>query len=216
MIDKKVIEEIVVNILKKEGITSKGAKPTLLVICSEDPEENTLEILRQHWRITILDPANDEVPFGTNQAVFLDVNQDLLVKGALGIADTKESLFFSKLVMQESKIQFVPSAALNWLLHSSDGYPSNSSYKDLLSNYCEILRGFGVSFLSIEEIVPEEVPTTFYAQKNIPNYEGKLLTQDVVKTWQKKEIYITKKTIVTPLARDVARELKIEIHKSES
>lgn len=198
MIDGAMIEEIVIEILKKlRG--EHDEKPNLLVInFSEDAHINWL---KKQWNVIEMNSKFHELPLDVQDAVFLNVTQDFLVKGALGIADTPESKILCHLIMQGFRIRFIPSLDLEWILDFDVKKVANSAYVSHLANYKKILESFGVQIIPLAELVP-----TGSVSKDQITFHGKLLKQSDVETIKDEKIVIHKSTIVTPLGRDAARE----------
>lgn len=216
MIDKSTIEKIVIEILKNKGITSRDVKPTLLVICSNEPETKILESLQYHWEPILVNPDKDELPYAGEQAIFLNVDQDLLVKSALGMTDTNKALMFSKLMMQGTTLHFDLDAVLRGLIDEKGVGWVNPEYKKQMKQYYEKIKKYGVSFSKVEDIRPKNTPYSSYNQGDMRLYNEKLLTQGVIDSWSEDEILVSNHTIITPLARDTARERKITIKRNES
>ncbi|MCA0988654.1 hypothetical protein [Guptibacillus algicola] len=216
MIDRTTIEKIVVDILKEQGFTSRGAKPTLLVICSKEPEAKTLATLQDYWEPIVINPNTDDLPSKVEEAVFLNVDQDLLVKSAIGITDTNMSFTFSELMMKGSRIYFELDTLLDRFINDSNVGTVTSYYREQLKQYYEKVVKYGVSFTKLEEIKPMNSPYHSPAHEDMRRYSEKLLTQSIIESWDNEEIIISNDTIVTPMARDAARERSILIRKQES
>ncbi|PWA13018.1 hypothetical protein DCC39_02485 [Pueribacillus theae] len=199
MIERKLIEQIVTAVLEK--LDENDKKKNLFVVNAR--EQKSIEILEKQWNIIQMS-APVTIPEKTKEAVFLHVSQDLLVKAALGMTDTDESQLFSLFMNRGISITFIPSEELVWLLDSGVQKEMNQNYAAHLVNYKQMLEKFGVQFLSLSEFASTSRSVT-------RRYEKKLLTEKDVIESKSNEIFIGKKTIVTPLARDSARELAKKI-----
>ncbi|WP_349410003.1 hypothetical protein [Pseudalkalibacillus sp. SCS-8] len=214
MLDKQLIEQIVLEVLDRNGFRSGDGKPSLLVVSATDSEDDVHEMLNEHWHTICFQPT-EEIPAGVKDAVFVEVGQDLLVKGAIGLTDTEESALFSKLMLAEVDVRFVLSQELEWMLTGSKEHVS--PYARMLYEHYEKLQSFGVSFTNeTSTIKPEVHSTQTNGGKHGPYFDEKLLTQTMLEKWNEHEIHISDQTIVTPLARDTARERNIEIITIES
>ncbi|MEK3935410.1 hypothetical protein MKY41_08810 [Sporosarcina sp. FSL W7-1349] len=200
MIDPKLIEEIVGNVIKQLGVTPSisevSAKPLLLV---HNAERETISRLEEKWEI-ISEPVAK-----VQDAVMLEVSQNVLVKGALGLTDDPDSELLSELLLQGKQVTLIPMAKLEWLV-SSDG--GQSPYHRHLLTYKEKLESFGVRFTTLEAFIRD-------GEKVEPPSLDKLLTEQGVRDCADDTIRIGKATIVTPLARDTARELGKTISRAE-
>lgn len=145
MIDPKLIEEIVGNVIKQLGVTPSisevSAKPLLLV---HNAERETISRLEEKWEI-ISEPVAK-----VQDAVMLEVSQNVLVKGALGLTDDPDSELLSELLLQGKQVTLIPMAKLEWLV-SSDG--GQSPYHRHLLTYKEKLESFGVRFTTLEAFI---------------------------------------------------------------
>ncbi|WP_028783832.1 hypothetical protein [Thalassobacillus devorans] len=212
MIDRQMVEEIVVEVLKRHMGEVEGGKPKLSVISAAAVDEQTIKVLERHWKPVVMDPSDNDVQENADQAVFLQVDQDLLVKSATGITDTDESRLFAELMLQGSDIHFVLHDKLRWIASNSEKAPNiNARYKEMLIGYYEKLLDYGVSFTEVDQL----------GQGKIENrddwiFKEKLLTQTILEKWQDRVIHVSTHTIVTPLARDTARERNIKIIEYEA
>lgn len=198
MINRQVVENIVAEVLEKLE-QERARKRMLLVVNAQD--ENFLKQLEKRWKPVIISSPTD-IPEKCEDAVFLYVSQDLLAKSVLGITDTDESQLFSYLMMTGKRIAFIPSDRLGWLLAGEMKKGVNQHYIGLLLAYKKRLETFGVQFLSISELL-----AAGSNDDDMNLFQNKLLTaKDVIHSTSNK-ISVAKTTIITPLARDSAREL---------
>ena len=198
MINRDIVEQIVFEVLKRLESSPLNEKPKLLVI---NPEEGPImKKLERQW--TIIKPSSNltEIPV---DVLFFNVNQDLLVKAALGITDTPESELFSDVMIRGCKVTFILSEQLEWLLTKERNETANIEYVNHILKYKEKIESFGVNLKVEPTLSLDKGPTKLES----PTFQGKLLTQRDVQSYKEENIVIEKSTIVTPLARDSAREL---------
>ncbi|MGG1658023.1 hypothetical protein [Brevibacillus sp. NRS-1366] len=196
MIDRTEIEAVVREILQKLKLES-SIRPNLVVLNAATDFE--VEQLEQHWNVISMPPTSNNFPANVQDAVFLNVTQDLLVKGALGIVDTPECKMLSQLLLKGVRISFIPSVDLEWILDFTGKEVANSAYGNHLASYKKMLEGFGVQVIPLVKLVPK-------ASHDRITFHGKLVTQREIEHIKDEKIWIHKSTIVTPLARDAARE----------
>lgn len=196
MMDYATIEAIVREILRKWEPESAN-RPDLLVLNAS--ADGRLDQLEKHWNLIKLPLTPTPIPENVRDAVFLDATQDLLVKGALGIADTPESQMLSTLLLRGLRITLIPSAELEWMLDVSADKAANPAYAHHLGSYKKTLEGFGVRIAPLAALAAS-------ASRERITFRGKLLTQRDIEQIKEEKIWIRKTTIVTPLARDAARE----------
>ena len=215
VIDRTIVEQIVHEVMNKLERTSMGnssEKPPLLVIHSgENPQ---VEALKRYWHVIKFSSSTEDIPKNVRFAAFINVSQDLIVKGALGFTDTPDSKLLSRLLMEGLHIFFIPSDELEWVLCNDQKEAPNPAYVNHLLRYKSVLADFGVSLLSLNECVPSSFDSIVNkASMNVRSiFDGKLLTENDVKNSQGDIVFIRKATIVTPLARDMARKLGKNIH----
>jgi hypothetical protein len=218
MIDRSMIETIVLEViraLENDGETDASpAKPKLLI--AGDASwifENTLEKLKQNWDLNFAREPKIEECESIEHIIFFRASQDLIAKGALGIADTPESILLAHCLLTGKNATIVPEPTLEEHLLAKKGKSSGSKYIQKLLYYVEELNSFGVKVESIDDFAnrgkgsqkaepfPKVKPASVIAGKK------KLLTQRDVQDTKTDQIFVCKNTIITPSARDAAREL---------
>jgi hypothetical protein len=142
------------------------------------------------------------------KVVFLEASQDLIVKGALGICDTPESELLAACILEYVPVTLIPKRYMFNILNGNQ--KSNQEYVSQLLDYKERLLKYGVSFNTLEGFAGYE---EIIADK--PEAK-KLVTQRDVQDSKSDQIFVDKYTIITPLARDTARELGKSITVMES
>lgn len=210
MYDKQLIEEIVAEILKKKKVLREKNKPVLHVIHAGGHKDELIEKLESSWDLEWVDPTSIDGSESISQAIFPHVDQDLFVKSALGITDTPKSDSFAKLVRNGVAIHFMLDRSMEWIHTQPEKVPA--PYLSKMREYEKELRSYHVSILK-----PYEVPPPPNKKSDSPFYfNGKLLNQEEINKWPYSDIHISQKTIITPLARDTARDDNISITIEES
>ncbi|MCM3707527.1 MULTISPECIES: hypothetical protein [Cytobacillus] len=208
MIDRQLIEQIVEEVVK----SLTGAKPapntamkhTILTVGDLDRiDPAILQALEKDWNVLPYDVTEEVQLHTVMKVVFLDASQDLLVKGALGICDTPETELLSACIIDYVPVTLIPKPNLYNIL--SGEKKTNGDYFSSLMEYKEKLLKFGVEISSLVEFAsPKPIKA---AQPELK----KLITQRDVQECNTNEILADKQTIITPLARDTARELEKSI-----
>jgi hypothetical protein len=211
MIDQMTVERIVAEVLKAINISVEPRepaelKPNLVVVkIGSDIDPLKLNLLEAKWNLHLFEFIDDQLPRSKEKVVFLDVSQDLLVKGALGLNDSPESFLLSKLILANVPVIFIPDLPLQKLLEE-DGEMMNQEYKALFLKYKEALIRFGVEIVRLEEFL--QISDMKKNESSNPvSFHSKALTQRDIQLFSGNKITINKKTIVTPLARDAAKEM---------
>ncbi|WP_436376733.1 hypothetical protein [Cytobacillus sp. BC1816] len=204
MIDRHVIEQIVEEVVKnllgaKSASNSKAKHNILAVGDLGKVDKNLLEVLEENWNVLPYDFREEAELHTVMRVIFLDASQDLFVKGALGICDTPESELLSACIIDYVPVTLIPKTKLYKILNGEK--KTNGEYFSSLMEYKEKLLKFGVEINSLEDFA---VPKPIKADQ--PDSK-KLITQRDVQECKMNEILADKQTIITPLARDTAREL---------
>ena len=218
MIDRNMVETIVLEVIRAlEGERENEVTPVQpkLLIAGDASWifENTLEKLKQNWDLNFAREPKIEDCESVEHIIFFRSSQDLIAKGALGIADTPESILLAHCLLTGKKGTIVPEPILEEHLLAKKGPSSGSKYIQKLLNYVEDLNSFGVKVESIDDFASrgkssqkaEPIPQLQPASSNAG--KKNLLTQRDVQDTKTEQIYVCKNTIITPSARDAAREL---------
>ncbi|MEH7114750.1 hypothetical protein V7124_20690 [Neobacillus niacini] len=215
MIHQHEIEKIVREVLRLIDFEKQHKKPKLLVLHHESEKSlQQIERLKRNWDIKQIPYSCHEIPSDFHHAVFLEVGQDLLVKAALGLADSPESILFSKLMYRDYRIDFIPCDDLSWIIEPEKNSNSENMYVRKLLQYKFQLLEYGVHFYPLSSINPNENISISAPSATIQGshtFHDKLITKEIVEKWKIKSIHIHPKTIITPLARDIAKEKGISI-----
>lgn len=204
MIDRhmieQIVEEVVKNLLGATSAPNPKMKHNMLAVGDLNRiDPALLEVLEANWNILPYDSSENPQLHTVMKVIFLDASQDLFVKGALGICDTPESELLSACIIDYVPVTLIPKTNLYKILNGEK--ETNGEYFSSLMEYKEKLLKFGVEINSLED---------FAAPKPINSDQPdakKLITQRDVQECKMNEIFADKQTIITPLARDTAREL---------
>lgn len=205
-----LIEQIVVEVLKRLDKSDKqhlSVKPKLLIV-KESAAIDPIQIkkLETSWTLIYSDEQKENLPKDIQGILFAEANQDLLVKGALGMTDTLESYLLAEALLEGISVSLIPSVTLgNVLLSSNQRKPVNNKYAAHLIAYKNTLESFGVKIQSFERFLQLGL------NRRSLSFTEQVLTQRHVKLAEEEKITVSPKTIITPLARDTARELGKEI-----
>lgn len=198
MIDRQTIEQIVLQVLRTLHL------PPLYVLHAPDVAD--LGRLAERWNV--VDIADDAtVPEGGREAAFLGVTQDVFVKAALGLADDPAAKRISQLLRRGVRVYLVPDSEFDWILDLDAKDHPNPEYAALFAGYKRNLERFGARVVPWRALLAER---SDHAEGKTPRsavVHRKLLTEQDVRQCTEDVIYIRPSTIVTPLARDAAREL---------
>jgi hypothetical protein len=205
-----LIEQIVVEVLKRLDKSDKqhlNVKPKLLIVkeaAAIDPIQ--IKKLETSWTLVYSDDQKENLPKDIQGILFAEAKQDLLVKGALGITDTLESYLLAEALLEGISVSLIPSVTLgNVLLSSNQKKRVNNKYAAHLIAYKNTLESFGVKIQSFERFLQSGL------NRHSLSFTERVLTQRHVKLVEEEKITVSPKTIITPLARDTARELGKEI-----
>ncbi|MDG0032468.1 hypothetical protein MMB68_23220 [Priestia sp. Y58] len=205
-----LIEQIVVEVLKRLDKSDKqplNVKPKLLIV-KESAEIDPIQIkkLETSWTLVYGDDQKENLPKDIQGILFAEAKQDLLVKGALGMTDTLESYLLAEALLEGISVSLIPSVTLgSVLLSSNQKKPVNNKYAAHLIAYKNTLESFGVKIQSFERFLQSGL------NRHSLSFTERVLTQRHVKLVEEEKITVSPKTIITPLARDTARELGKEI-----
>ncbi|MGN7480723.1 hypothetical protein ACTHPB_04220 [Priestia megaterium] len=205
-----LIEQIVVEVLKRLDKSDKQqlhVKPKLLIV-KESAASDPIQIkkLETSWTLVYGDDQKENLPKDIQGILFAEAKQDLLVKGALGITDTLESYLLAEALLEGISVSLIPSVTLgNVLLSNNQKKRVNNKYAAHLIAYKNTLESFGVKIQSFERFLQSGL------NRHSLSFTERVLTQRHVKLVEEEKITVSPKTIITPLARDTARELGKEI-----
>ncbi|MEC1721755.1 hypothetical protein [Schinkia azotoformans] len=211
MIDSKLIEDIVKQVITKLETNGNNTKSNLLVISKPGQDmEQVLSRLKQDWNIVLAEKIEGNVFSSFDQAMFLNIDQDTIVRVALGLADSPNSKLFVQLIMNEIPITFIPDASLRQLLEGDEKNHHYSSYIKKLRDYKGTIEKFGVTFKSLEELKLCNCSTIKKLNEQSKSSKTLISLEDIMHL-AGNQLVVQQGTIITPLAKDKARELGIQI-----
>ncbi|WP_236694002.1 hypothetical protein [Sporosarcina globispora] len=197
---EQIVEEVVNKLLSAQSAPNSKTKHNLLAVGDlERVDTHLLKLLEENWNVLPYDFSEDAELHTVMKVIFLDAPQDLFVKGALGICDTPESELLSACIIDYVPVTLIPKNNLYKILIGEK--KTNGEYFSSLMEYREKLLKFGVEINSIEDFA---APKPINSEKPVTK---RLITHRDVQECKMNEILVDKQTIITPLARDTAREL---------
>lgn len=203
MMDSKMIESIVKEVISQLEGSGQCVKPKLLVVSKDEDIEGEINELLNDWEIVRVHDQSKISFKDIQQALFLNVHQDALVRMATGFTDTFVSKLFADLIYHEMPITMTLESSLQKLFEGNQKTHRYANYIKKIVAFKETVEGFGVTFQSLQ---------TLKASKNQESQAvKKLITQEDVENLVGKRLIVKPRTIITPLAKDKARELGIEI-----
>ena len=243
MIDRNLVESIVIEViraLEKEQVAEQASVlPKLLIIGDASwISEDTLKKLKRNWEISYSRESKAKECESADHFFFFNASQDFIVKGALGMADTEDTILLSHCLLAGKKVTISPEEGLAGYVKQKVGQSNN--YVKQLKKYMEQLVEFGVEIEAIEDFsLRNQLSMKGAKLKAVSHGNGfagktstgildarsqgiiehaststisgikkkKLLTQRDVQDCQSTEIIVCKSTIITPSARDAAKEL---------
>lgn len=209
----RLIEEIA-----REVISRLTQQSRLLVVTPQgDQSPDTalaLAVLKQSWAVELFNPQSNPSDLSLyNTICFLGMDQDFLVKSALGLADSAETKLMAKALQEGRWVWVIVEAGLNWLL-SSPEQPSSieekaSRYRVFLMDYVERLKTFGVRMGTLADLYRVKPPGE--GARQTAYFNQPLLTRQTVEQAAVSTLIVSPKTVVTPLAKDLAKARGITI-----
>jgi|SRR5699024_418435 len=215
--DEQTIEKVVEKVMRKlehcdSFFENKDSKPTFLIVKNQSTNCYIIKHLKRKANVIELTNEEEEIPKIVEKVLFLDATQDLFVKGALGITDTKEAYILSNAIRLGLSVKMIPSESFEWV-HYISNKKKTSSYDKMFIQYMDSLNNFGVQVIDYKNLLKlESVHFINGDNKYSDHINEKLLTKDIVERIQTNKINISESTLVTPLARDTAKELQKEIY----
>lgn len=208
---EQIVREVVAQLTVEEGNQQFDDKPILLVV--GDPsfiDSEKAKQLQKSWKVVNYD-QQDKLPLNQRTHVlFLHATQDLLAKGALGLCDTPESELLSRCLIESVQVSIIPTVFLQEHLDCQN--PKNKVYLSQLQGYKETLRQFGANVETLDRFIEKvcEIPVSNKGEA-LKIHKKKLITRRDVKAYTGNYLVVDSHTIMTPLARDTAREMGINI-----
>lgn len=219
-INREIVEQIIRDVVKQLYASEiVEEKPDLLFIypqhLSEDEIERRVKELSATWNVLPMSshspqllPLKDRI----QRVIFFEADQDLIMRGSMGLTDTPRAEVLAQALLKGIDITFVLAPSIRWTKETEE-YPSHpKKYRDYLRLQKEQLESFGVSFVEIPLLSDLLVSNPV---QNEEYYSKRVLTQNEVVSANTTTLFISSSTIVTPLARDTAKERGIKIQVKE-
>ncbi|GEN33806.1 hypothetical protein [Aneurinibacillus danicus] len=228
--DTAFIERIVAEVLGRltPQAERSPARPGLLLVYPGEFEAQAVAVVEKelqagwkvyHARVDEMDSVS--LSGDVKRLVFLQADQDLLMRGALGLTGTVASQLLAEGLMKGIPALLVPCPQLKWLLDAKTGEavlpPAARRYRQHIRTHAVELASFGASLGSMADVLaladgeaessPEETAAdgTVVRRERSTVFEGKVLTQSDVQQARGCTLYVSPSTVITPLARDAAR-----------
>lgn len=213
MLDQKVIENIVKEVLDKIETEKVNSKPPILVISTPEPNtEQQISFLKTYWNVIEVNKQKVDLFPSVERAVFLNVDQDALARIAIGLTDSFKSKLFAQLIIHETPISLVLEPSLQKLLQTNEKKHKYSLYIEKFRTYKKTIENFGVKFQRVEELKPRDRENHKFTNNKEHSISSKILIlQDDLSNFQGHHLVVQPGTIITPLAKDIARERGIDI-----
>ncbi|TBL76479.1 hypothetical protein [Paenibacillus thalictri] len=234
-IDKAVIEHIVREVIQslqaaKSELVYRKSK--LLIVYDENREQDEVKqiaaaleagwhVIRMPFRSPDLVSAISDI----KHVVMLDVNQDILVRGALGFIGSAPNELLAAVLHNGIPVTLVLTHSLEWILRpegTDDDLPEPARrYRQHIRKHKDILASFGAAFAGLSDLQIAPIGGDRTDHDNTQSgktlyFEQKVLTQEDVRVSDVGTIVVSRSTLVTPLARDTARDKGVTILVQES
>lgn len=212
MINEELINNIVALVLQQMN-ENNDKKNTLYIYKEEGILKKYNDLLRSVEKYANIHYFSDidEILTSNVNVVFLDVDQDLFVKSAIGIVDSNKLRLIADLISDHVNVVYVLDNKLIKCLGENSDELSNTVYAEYLRNYKDILESFNVSIKTPEKFISFVKSLNNDSVAMETTFQDNLLTYEKIKSYKGEKIYINKSTLVTPMARDFARDKGIKI-----
>jgi hypothetical protein len=211
MINRELVEQIVMEVMNeltsREQRKVNQSKPNLLVVGDYNTlDPNSLIMIKSQWNLQTFESLESVELHTATKVVFLNASQDLIVKGALGIEDTHESELLSRCILEYVPVSIIPKKYLSKHLFNTDN--KNAEYVDQLISYKDRLGKFSVKVESLSSFIGVTNGSEKKdVGKSVSKKKKKLVTQRDIQDCKEEEVTVDEQTIITPLARDTARDM---------
>ncbi|ERI04284.1 hypothetical protein [Aneurinibacillus aneurinilyticus] len=239
--DTALIERIVAEVigrLRPETERSRPTRPGLLLVYPGEFESQAVAVVEKElqagWNVyhaQIEEMEHVSLHRDVKRLVFLQTDQDLLMRGALGLTGTVASQLLAEGLLRGLPALLVPCSSLKWLLDVRAGEavlsPAAKRYRQHIRTHAAELGAFGATLGSMadvlaladtfveEEVTGESMEGRTSRSERTTVFEGKVLTQNDVQQAKERVLYVSSSTVVTPLARDAARTNGVTIQVDE-
>ncbi|MDQ0338726.1 hypothetical protein J2S00_001512 [Caldalkalibacillus uzonensis] len=218
---RQLIEEIA-----REVVRRVCSPPRLLMVYNNDANPEDLDLakaaLQHKWQVELhtADAAPDDTLTSVHMVYFFHMDQDFIVRGALGLTDTVGAAVLAQALQSDIPVFIQVAPSLEWMFAAHDERDSLSTgakrYRDYLLQQVRTLLDFGVTFGTLADLAKLK-PGDRQGNQAIWHFTGQLLTQRALQETEAKTIVVSPSVIITPLARDTARErgIKLLVSKDE-
>ncbi|MGM0900635.1 MAG: hypothetical protein ACQEXB_05935 [Bacillota bacterium] len=220
MINREMIEQIVREVVqqlaqKDRDIEDQDKSKLLVVGDTSFIEQAALLQLQKLWDVVQYDVESKVRLDSYKHVLFLHTTQDLLVKGALGIIDTPECKLLSRCLIESCPVTLIPTVYLQDQLLSES--PKNKAYIIQLQRYQQTILEYGGCIETFERFIAATIQSEGPKQESVPESSKKrILTRRDIQDCTEKFLKVDSNTIITPLAKDTARELGVDIIEFDS
>lgn len=234
-LDKSVVELIVREVIKSlQAVKQEKVyeKPSLLLVHEENHDKEEVNKiaagLQAKWHVIPMSFRSPEllsVMIDIRHVVLMDINQDILIRGALGFTGSAPCELLASILLNGIPVTLVPTRSLEWILHSEDSevqLPEPARhYRQHIRKHKDMLVSFGATFAGLTglQFAPAANGRLDY-DNDVNNktlyFDNKVLTQRDVQVADVTTILVSRLTLVTPLARDTAKDKGVTILVKES
>ncbi|MFC0187425.1 hypothetical protein ACFFJY_03950 [Fictibacillus aquaticus] len=214
--DRDMISAIVKEIMNQLHVTGQVEKDKpLLIISSEEKycekkQQQLIARYQEHWTVQFQEDCCSSHIQSDSHVLILNASQDVIVRSAMGLADTVQSRLIAEALLKNAAVTFVQPAKDASLFEQTE----NNAYKEYLANQISRLEYFGAHFVKYEEL-DGRLGIGDNSIEGEATFTGKLLRESDVESAKTHSIVVPHHTVITPLARDAARRKKISIIKLE-
>lgn len=215
--DKTLIEQVVRAVIASmQDLGPKVAeqKPCLLLVHGKHRAQAEVEeiagALMTKWQVRTISFDSPDLGSAANdisRAVLIDIEQDLLVRGALGLTDSPPSELLAHVLQNGIPVTLVLAPTLARMLQSvpsDDKLPEPAKrYRQHIRKHRDTLVSFGAKFANLYELEEDNAMTL--------HFNGQVLTHFNVQDTDVTTIVVSQNSLITPLARDTAKEKGITL-----
>jgi hypothetical protein len=214
--DRDMISAIVKEIMNQLHVTGQPEKDKpLLIISSEEKycekkQQQLTARFQEHWTVQFQEDCCSSHIQSDSHVLLLNASQDVIVRSAMGLADTVQSRLIAEALLKNAAVTFIQPANDASLFKQSE----NRAYKEYLDNQISRLEYFGAQFVNYEDL-DGRLGIGRNSSEGEATFTGKLLRESDVESAKTDSIVVPHNTVITPLARDAARRKKMSIIKLE-
>jgi hypothetical protein len=237
MVSPELIRRIVIEVLTQGGWIQPTARPQAFILCWENSLssecEQLIQRLQRKWEMQVFvrqsatpfptvgvnppysweEPPDDwqEMLQTSEQVLLLGADQDTLAKAALLICDTFPTCVLASAFSREKPISILPAKPLQEFMDPRLAVRSTAPYGRKLKELMDTLVSFGAKFVkSVDEFL--EFPVQQGTRTAVADFHRPLLSaSDLQECPSGTALHVLSSTLITPLAKDIARERGIHI-----